>query len=344
MISVKINNLWTLLILLNFPANGFNLGIYPSPLRHGCSQYIPPSTHRCIERSTPLFSMIPENDEDSSGFTVKQRLREEVESPFRKLRLYFFGVSTASALLALYFSLISALKASVGGFADTQPLEEALNSCGINVAAVIICGGITYRDVKAGTANLERIAKGGALAKLGVLSPISQKPLTLSDYRRNSRVLIAVGGPEYIAELARSLNSDQLSDNNTIASKIGEVDMVIVPVLLQNENRVGNTLACWQGTTAIDGRDRNFDISRSDEVLAFPNGNYGWEQYLKSEIETAKKQGFDVLGKGLTLIVKKNGRILRRTTGQPNWANFIGTMEVLDGSKFGMPGDTEKYG
>ena len=65
---------------------------------------------------------------------------------------------------------------------------------------------------------------------------------------------------------------------------------------------------------------------------------------LAPELETAQSQGFDVLKKGVCIIIKKNGRILRRATGQPQWSGLLGTMEVLDGSKFGMPGDSEKYG
>ena len=66
------------------------------------------------------------------GFTVKQRLREEVESPFRKVRLAFFSVSSASAGVALYFSALAALKANMGGFADAPPLNEALETCAIS--------------------------------------------------------------------------------------------------------------------------------------------------------------------------------------------------------------------
>ena len=65
------------------------------------------------------------SDEDSlgelfGGFTAKQRLREEIESPFRKVRIFFFGASSASALLALYFSVINAGKAYVGGCASQR--------------------------------------------------------------------------------------------------------------------------------------------------------------------------------------------------------------------------------
>ena len=59
-------------------------------------------------RNTQLAAM-PDDDEPElfGGYTAKQRMREEIESPFRKVRLIFFGASTGSALLALYFSILN---------------------------------------------------------------------------------------------------------------------------------------------------------------------------------------------------------------------------------------------
>lgn len=277
------------------------------------------------------------------GYTVKQRLREEVESPFRTVRLYFFGTSAASALVALYFSALNVLKA-YSGFEGAPLLEESLQSCAINAGGFALCAGLAYRDWVAGEANLARIAKGGALARLRVSPAASgETTRTLKDYRRLSRVLIAAGGPAYVEELARSLNADQLQDVNTLPQALEEADMVVVPVLLKNDDTVGDTRTCWVETTPQEG-DRNFDITRANNVLAFPNGMGAWSEYLQDELDTAKKQGFDVVEKGITITVKKNGRILRRTTGQPPWSGIVGTMEVMDGSKFGMPGDSEKYG
>lgn len=280
------------------------------------------------------------------GYTVKQRLREEVESPFRKVRFLFFASSTASALLALYFSSLSALKASMGGYSDAQPMDEALTSCGINLTAVVVCAFLSYRDYQAGQSNLERIAKGGALARLAI-SPaakeVGSRVNTLADYRRNSRVLICAGGQDYIEEMCRTLNADQLKDDNNLPNLLSEVDVLIVPVLLSAADKVGDTKNCWQNTAPTDS-DRNFDSTRANEVISFPRGNADWAEYLKSEIDTAEKQGFDVVQKGITITVKKNGKILRRATGAPRWGDLIGAMEVMDGSKFGMPGDSERYG
>ena len=295
------------------------------------------------------------------GYTVKQRLREEIESPFRTVRLAFFGFSSVSATLALYFSVTNVIRANMGytTAAGGPSLEESLESCTINVIAVMVCSALTYREYLAGQANLARIAKGGALAKLQVMPASSSTTnalgqrrgtaaattVSVKEYRRSARVLVAAGGSEYISTLARSLNSDQRTDVNTLPQLLEQVDVIVIPVLLESETRVGDAQACWYATVPTkDGGDANFDIMRSNNIVAFPKGNAAWFEYLESEIETAQKQGFDVLNKGFTIFIKKNGRILRRATGQPQWSAMIGTMEVMDGSRFGMPGDTEKYG
>jgi hypothetical protein len=283
------------------------------------------------------------------GYTAKQRLREEVESPFRKVRFLFFAGSSASALLALYFSATSTLKASLGGYSDAMPMDEALTNCAINLAGVVVCGYLAFRDYKAGQANLERIAKGGKLARLAVVpaaKEFEKSIRTLSEYRRTSRVLICAGGKEYVENICKALNSDQLKDTNNIPELLQEVDFLVVPVLLTGSSdniNVGDTKRIWRETQPLES-DRNFDSTRSDDVIGFPRDQAAWLDYLESEVATATKQGFDVIEKGFTITVKKNGKILRRATGTPNWGDLIEAMEVMDGSKFGMPGDSEKYG
>ena len=164
-------------------------------------------------RNTQLAAM-PDDDEPElfGGYTAKQRMREEIESPFRKVRLIFFGASTGSALLALYFSILNVAKAATG-FSNDIPLDEAVSSTAINVVAVLACAAITWNDYQAGEKNLERIAQGGRLAKL-VVSPATApaKRRTLTEYRRGNRVAICVGGEQYVQTLARSLSADQRAD------------------------------------------------------------------------------------------------------------------------------------
>lgn len=102
------------------------------------------------------------------GYTVKQRLREEVESPFRPVRLYLFGYSTVSAALALYFSAFNAAKLVAPTTADNDSsalLNDALQSCAINVGALVLFAYLTYRDWQAGNVNLERNCAGRTIGQ-----------------------------------------------------------------------------------------------------------------------------------------------------------------------------------
>mmetsp|Transcript_29049 Transcript_29049/g.57972 ORF Transcript_29049/g.57972 Transcript_29049/m.57972 type:complete len:346 (-) Transcript_29049:179-1216(-) len=283
-------------------------------------------------------------EEKFGGFTVKQRLREEIESPFRQVRLFFFASSGVSAFVAFYFSALVAFKAYIGGYSDVPPLEDALQQVVINGVGTMGFGALALRELKIGKANLERIAKGGLLARLVVEPAVEGSARrTLKDYRRASRVIIAAGGSDYINRLAMSLCSDQLKDENTLPAALADVDIVIVPVLLGEDYKVVDSKAAWRNGVPGEN-DRNYDNSRADEIVAFPLGYGMWNDYLESDIDTAKGQGFDVLENGITITVKKNGRILRRATGLPPYGDFVSAMEVADGSRFGMPGDSERYG
>jgi len=321
-----------------------NLNVHASLTQRKSTLYALPPTEEKIDTKTNNDAILSLPTE--GGYTLKQRLREEIDSPFRKVRLAFFGASFGSALIALYFSALNTIKASVGGFSDAMPLEEALTSDAINLGAVIVCGLITYRDYKAGEANLEKLARAGKLASLVVEPASSGKYLELKSYRRNNRVLIAAGGKEYISSLALSLTSDQLKDRNILPEKLEEVDVTIVPVLLEEQNSklvVGDTKSFWNEVTPSE-TDRNFDRTKANNVISYPIRPNAWLDYLNFDIKTASKQGFDVANKGITILVKKNGKILRRSTGLPSFGDLIGTMEVMDGSRFGMPGDSERYG
>ena len=94
-------------------------------LTTSCLAFTPPCGRRILPKITSSSSSSSRsstptpNDElgeKFGGFTVKQRLREEVESPFRKVRLAFFAFSAASASVALYFSALAALKGEEWSF------------------------------------------------------------------------------------------------------------------------------------------------------------------------------------------------------------------------------------
>jgi len=302
---------------------GTATALLASPALH-CKVVARSTRRRTPTASPPPPKLLATNRNDD--YTAKQRMREEIDSPFRKVRVVLFGFSTASALVALYFSLLTLGKV-LAGFPETPSTGTALTDVGINVAAVAGFAFLTYRDVRAGEANLQRIARGGQLASLRVAPADGSSQVALGSYRNKSRLLIAAGGAEFLQELATSAS--------TVAEPLKKVNVILVPLLLLRED----------DSIAVDvdaGRAlwREASPETTDAFVNFPVLAAPWLEYLLPEIQTATSQGFDPVTKGLGIYVKKNGRILRRATGQPNWDQFIGTMEVMDGSQFGKPPST----
>lgn len=248
-------------------------------------------------------------------------MREEIDSPFRTLRVVLFGFSTVSALVALYFSLLT-LGKTLGGFPDATPLDIAGRDAAVNVAALTICGLLTWRDMKAGEANLERIARGGQLAALRVAPADGSPQRALNIYRGDKRLLIAAGGEAFITDLAASVL--------TVADDLVRVNVVVVPVLLESDHsiNVDKGRQLWR-----DAQQDDSLVDTANRFVNFPVLAAPWLEYLAPEIDTARNQGFNPVDKGLGIYVKKNGRILRRATGLPNWNQFLGTMDLMDGKK-----------
>lgn len=297
------------------------------------------------------------NEETSGGSTVKQRWFEDIEFPFRTVRLLFFGSCTLSAITALYFSLLNTAKAYVGGYNDVPPLQECLQNDVINIIAIIVCVTL-ITNWKSDTLFLNLQKNNDQLASSLFIEPASPvynyQQYQLLDLRGQFRVVICVGGESYIRRVALSLTSDQMSNTNILPQRLAEANVVVIPVLLtmdydyDNYNNYGNygesyllvsegTKNFWNNLQAFDLYDdtlrpeygRNFDITRANEIIAFPRGVMRWSDYLEQEIDKVTKQGYDVLEQGITITMKENGKIMGRATpGLPQWKDLIGTSYI----------------
>ena len=97
------------------------------------------------------------------------------------------------------------------------------------------------------------------------------------------------------------------------------MDLVVVPALVDATGAVNDA------APAGDRRPRTKATGtwRSAAVVAFPRGP------RVRVSEAGARERLDPVEKGLVIVVK-NGRVLRRLTGQPPWSSLVGTMEVGD--------------
>jgi hypothetical protein len=243
----------------------------------------------------------------SNGKTEYSRelyLREEAESPFRKVRFFFYYSLGAGALTSLAVSA-SRVAAALAGI-NTDLLQESAINVGVDVAGLVVLGLAFQKDKEAQDSRLKRASKGAELARLtvrgsksiitGDLPNVNEASETfttsLASMRRGrgieKRVVIAAAGKEKIAEI--------LEDSIKLADSLVMSDLLIVPVEMPQ------------------GLSPNVEGKTVPDCVALPVGN-GWKAMVNDEAEEAIKQGVNIEKEGICIILKKNGRVGQRTKG-----------------------------
>lgn len=261
------------------------------------------------------------------NYSREIRLREEAESPFRKVRFLVYASLLGGAFTSLAVSAARIAAALAGINADL--LEESSINAAVDIGGIAIVGYLFKRDLDSQESRLKRAAKGAEFAKLAIrssadllagaegasTSSVSGKTsitAPLSSLRRGrgveKRVVIAAAGKEKIREV--------LEEAKDIAGSLVANDLVIVPIVLPQ-------------CTAPLGLE--IDLIEQDSVALPAGGN--WKDVVGDEAAKARGQGVDVESDGFCIILKKNGRVGQRTRGI-----FIGRMvgEVVERREMGM--------
>ena len=276
-----------------------------SSLICGQEAYIPDapiaSTRRLTAETKPstVTRFMVQDDEE---FSRKVRLRAEAESPFVKLRYFFYlnAAGGASTSLAISAARIAAALSGV----NTDLMEESIRNAVIDVVGLVVVALLYQRDNASEQARIKRATKGADIAKLTVRA---SKQLigdveggsfttTLASLRRGrgieKRVVIAAAGVERIGQI--------LQDAEALQDEMEINDLVVVPWILP------------------DGRPPEVSPESIPVSVALPvtvAGGSSWSDFVQEEVDEAIEQGVDVKGEGIGIILKKNGRVGQRTKG-----------------------------
>jgi hypothetical protein len=106
--------------------------------------------------------------------------------------------------------------------------------------------------------------------------------------------VIVAAGSEKMKDIIN--DAKQLSDQLTLS------DLVVVPVILPS------------------GAAPTVDMEGLPDCVALPVGN-NWRDLVENEADEAQQQGVNPLEDGISIIVKKNGKVGQRTKGV-----FLGRM------------------
>jgi len=275
------------------------------------------------------FTLSVTEDEDENKFTTKQILKEETESPFRNIRFF------------LYFSLIGA--ASIGTFitglqliailtgARNGNIDVILPNFGVNLLGIPLIGYLWNREKQARDGKLTRIQRGGSLAGLRVKVCSDDDDILnvkLSDMRRNrgmeKRLVLTVARKEL---LSTSLESSLALSDDIIKNNI-----LIVPLQIAGKDSSSYTievpeLDVFRDTNANSTADTQTEgvssILKRYKHIGLPQALPAWNSVLKKELSTALSQQENALDKGITIVIKTNGKVASRKFGVPLWESFL---------------------
>jgi len=226
------------------------------------------------------------------------RLREEAESPFRKVRGFLYLNLLAGASVSLTVSCMRIAAAALSGI-NTDTLDDSIINAGVDTLGLITVSLLYKRDNEARETRLRRASKGANLAQLQIRGSAALLSGSSSSRRRNAvqplsrgiekkRIVIAIASREKIASVLRDMPQH------------GK-DLVIVPVV------------CPQYTAPLGMMELDQHIL--DTCVALPAGG-NWRSVLEDETRAAREQGIDVETEGVCLILKSDGLgVGQRTRG-----------------------------
>jgi hypothetical protein len=296
------------------PASFKNVRLISSRLDNSCSRR--PSS-KCLVVKMAYDSN--DNDElnqlgEGGEFTRKQMIKEEIEAPFRKVRMFIYTALFAAAGIGSIVT-ITKLAATLSG-ARSEDLQELYTNLGVNLGGLPVIGLLYKRDVDAQKALLERIQKGGKLAglRMKIATPDGPLIVKLSDLRRDRGIdkrVVIVAAPKEL--LRNSLQTSISEAKNLIAN-----DLMIVPLII---DATGDDYTLT--ATSLEAMIPEVaDIAKYEHIgLAMALAN--WNAVIKKELAVAIKQQPEALAKGVTIIIKKNGKVGTRRFGVPIWEGLV---------------------
>ncbi|KAI3983194.1 hypothetical protein MKX01_039685 [Papaver californicum] len=125
---------------------------------------ISPTIHRLPKKFLRInhISIIKCSASNKPEISSVAKIRSEVLSPFRSVRMFFYLAFIASASLG---GLIATTQL-IGTLSRSGNIEEILKGLGIDIGAVVIFGFLYSRDNKSRNAQLARLSREESLANL----------------------------------------------------------------------------------------------------------------------------------------------------------------------------------
>lgn len=273
--------------------------------------------HRIRGKPKQLSSFIicSASDEPSpSTVSSTAKIRSEVLSPFRSVRMFFYIAFIASGTLGGLIAttqLIGALSNS----SRAAQVPEILKGLGIDIGAVSIFAFLYYRENNAKNAQLARLSREESLSNLK-LRLDSNKIISVNSLRGFARLVILAGPSPFILE------SFKLSEPFT--NSLLERGVLVVPFA---------TDGGLPGFEFDEGEDmKEMTAKRKRLWQLVPVYASEWSKWLEEQKKLAKVSSESPVYLSLRL----DGRVRGSGVGHPPWNAFVAQLPPVKGIWSGL--------
>ncbi|CAL5068789.1 unnamed protein product [Urochloa decumbens] len=275
---------------------------------------------RCSAANKP--SPPPPTTPDSSEVSSMARIRSEVLSPYRSVRMFFYLAFMASGALGGLIALTRLLPA-LSDPARSAGAGETLRGLGIDAAAVALFAFLYARESKAKDAQVARLAREERLSrlKLRVGSGDGGRPFALGELRGTARLVIVAGPGDFVAESFRR--------SQPLLRELAERAVLAVPFATD-----GNAPELrLDGDGEEDGADDDGLARRSKRLWQLtPVYTTEWAQWLDDQ----KKLAGVPPDSPVYLSLRMDGRVRGSGVGYPPWQAFVAQLPPVKGMWSGL--------
>ncbi|CAL5031137.1 unnamed protein product [Urochloa decumbens] len=274
---------------------------------------------RCSAANKP--SPPPPTTPDSSEVSSMARIRSEVLSPYRSVRMFFYLAFMASGALGGLIALTRLLPA-LSDPARSAGAGETLRGLGIDAAAVALFAFLYARESKAKDAQVARLAREERLSrlKLRVGSGDGGRPFALGELRGTARLVIVAGPGDFVAESFRR--------SQPLLRELAERAVLAVPFVTD-----GNAPELRLDGDEEDGADDDGLARRSKRLWQLtPVYTTEWAQWLDDQ----KKLAGVPPDSPVYLSLRMDGRVRGSGVGYPPWQAFVAQLPPVKGMWSGL--------
>ncbi|XP_027148072.1 protein LOW PSII ACCUMULATION 1, chloroplastic isoform X2 [Coffea eugenioides] len=242
------------------------------------------------------------------------KIRSEVLSPFRSVRMFFYLAFVASGALGGLIATTQ-LIAALSNPSRAAEVPDILKGLGIDIGAVSVFALLYYRENTAKNAQLAKLSREESLSNLRIRVD-EKRILPVSAFRGIARLVILAGPASFIA--------DSFKSSEPFTDRLVERGVLVVPF-------------------ATDGNSPSFEFEDSEELKEIiakrkrlwqlaPVYATEWSEWLAEQ----KKLAGVSPESPVYLSLRMDGRVRGSGVGYPPWNAFVAQLPPVKGMWSGL--------